>query len=83
MASDIGQNVQLILNRSVLNERLPEAMREFTQKTEMDDDPKRFDITDMFVAIGKDSQAMNDRLDILDRPWWKKLLGLGRQPDPS
>lgn len=80
MASDIGQNVQLILNRSVLNERLPEAMKEFTQKTEMDDDPKRFDITDMFVAIGKDIQAVND---ILDRPWWKKLLGLGRQPDPS
>lgn len=72
MASDIGEKVDLWLNRSITEEELTPAMQEFAQKTENEGNMK-FDMTDFVVAIGRDMKVLWDEVH---RPWWKKLLGL-------
>ena len=54
-------------------------MKKFAEKTEADG-KRAFDVTDLFVAIGRDIKAIQDNLA---RPWWKKLFGIGKTSAPK
>ena len=77
MASDIGEKVDLWLNRLITEEELTPAMEEFAKKVEEEGNMK-FDVTDFVVAISRDLKFVWDEVH---RPWWKKLLGLPARKD--
>ena len=54
------------LNRDMDTERLPEELKEFGEKA---NDSQYIDMADFIETLG-------DVLRRLERPWWKKLLGV-------
>lgn len=58
-------------------DELDEPLRDYARKLEED---QAIDVTEMFMALGRNMKTHGDVLGELrayiERPWWKKLLGL-------
>ena len=77
MPATIGKHVRSELNRKAMDiDALPDTLKEYARKVDAEN---TIDATEMLMAFGRALKQVEDShkemMNLLKRPWWKKLCG--------